>query len=164
MIALVVAQGFDPLALTWLLRADVAGLFERGPRSIRVRALRRRNEDIVQQVYRHAPVRDRAGRILLQHAFERAARDQEPIGMDHCDAALKLGLHFGIAGSWEAELAKVLVLLANLCINRAGSQSECHGADSQAGKFFGTVHGSTPMIDMCASLAPNYVVSNANIG
>ena len=32
--------------------------------------------------------------------------------MDHRDAALELGLHLGIAGGGETQLAKLLVLLA----------------------------------------------------
>ena len=58
-----------------------------------------------------APIGHRAIGVLPQHSLERPARDQEPVRMDHRDAALELGLHFGIAGGGETQLAELLVLL-----------------------------------------------------
>src|SRR5262249_29131697 len=50
--------------------------------------------------------------VLLQDALECPARVDEPIRMQHGDAALELGLHLGIAGGGETQLAELLVLLA----------------------------------------------------
>src|SRR5262249_55961189 len=44
--------------------------------------------------------------------LECPARVDEPIRMQHGDAALELGLHLGIAGGGETQLAELLVLLA----------------------------------------------------
>ena len=112
MVAVVGAQRLDPVALALRLRADRPRLFERGPGGLRVRPRRHHGERVAEQVERNAPMRHRAIGILLQDALERPARDQEPVRMDHRDAALELGLHLGIAGGGEAQLAELLVLLA----------------------------------------------------
>src|SRR5262249_21739840 len=49
--------------------------------------------------------------ILLDDALEHFARDQEPVGMDHRDAALEFRLHLRIAGGREAQRAKLFLLL-----------------------------------------------------
>jgi hypothetical protein len=72
---------------------------------------------------------DGAGRILLQNSLECPARDEEPVRMQHCNAAIKLRLHFRIAGGREIHLAKLVVLLGDRaaskrCGGHAGGKQE----------------------------------------
>ena len=110
-IAEVGAQRVYPAALAFRLRSDFAGLFERGPGGVGLRARWRSDQRVAQEVHRNAPIGDGATGILLQDALKHSARDQEPVGMDHRDAALELRLHLRIAGGREAQRAKLLLTL-----------------------------------------------------
>src|SRR5579863_3808085 len=112
MVAVVGAQSLDPIALALGFCANLARLFECGPGGVRICPRRRRDEYVVEQVDRDSPICDRAIGVLSQDSLKRAASDQKPVGMDHRDAALELGLYLRIAGGRETQLAKSLVLLS----------------------------------------------------
>jgi hypothetical protein len=120
-VAVIGAQRFDPIALALSLGADLARLFQRRPGGLRVRPRRHRGERVAEQVDRDSPMRHRATGIVAQDLLERSPRDQEPVRMDHRDAALELGLHLGIAGGGEAQLAELLILLGE---RAAGQQRD----------------------------------------
>src|SRR5262249_17119555 len=104
-------QRVDPAALAFRLRSDFAGLFERGPGGVGLRARRRPDQRVAELIHRNAPIGDGATGVLLEDAPEHPARDQERVGMDHGDAALELRLHLRIAGGWEAQRAKLFLTL-----------------------------------------------------
>ena len=111
-VAVVGAQRLDPGPLPLCPGTDRARLFERGPAGFRLGPRRRGGKRVAEIVERDAPIGDRAPGILLQDSLERLARVDEPVRMDHRDAALEVGLHLGIAGGGETQLSKLLVLLA----------------------------------------------------
>src|SRR5205823_8372590 len=108
-VAEVGAQRVYPAALAFRLRSDFAGLFERGPGGLGLRARWRSDQRVAQLIHRNAPIGDCATGILLEDALKYSARDQEPVGMDHRDAALEFRLYLWIAGGREAQGAKLLL-------------------------------------------------------
>src|SRR5262249_11398127 len=92
--------------------ADRVRLCKRCPTGFGLGSCRRGGERVAEKVERDSPIRDRTTRVLLQDSLERSARVDEPIRMDHRDAALELGLYLGIAGGGETQLAELLVLLS----------------------------------------------------
>src|SRR5499427_7567356 len=108
MISVVSANRVDPAALAIRLRANLARLLQRSPGRIGILARRRTAQRVAEQIHRYAPIGDGATGILLEDSLENAARDLEPVGMDHRDTALELRLHLRIAGGWEAQRAKLL--------------------------------------------------------
>src|SRR5262249_10079624 len=113
MVAEIGTQGLDPVALALGLSSGRARLFERSPGGLCVGPRRRHGQRVAEVVHRHAPIGDCAGGVLLQDALECPARVDDPIRMQHGDAALELGLHLRIAGGGETQLAELLVLLAD---------------------------------------------------
>src|SRR5262245_2145262 len=125
MVAVVGAQRVDPVALALSFGADRVGLFKRSPTCLSLGPCWRGGECIAQIIERDAPIGDRATRVLLQDSLECLARVDEPIRMDHRDAALELGLNLGIAGGGETQLAELLVLLSE----GAAAQRCCDAGD-----------------------------------
>jgi hypothetical protein len=110
-IAVIGAQRLDPVALALRFGADRVRLFKYCPTGFGLGPCRRGGERVAEKIERDSPIRDRTTRVLLQDSLERPARVDEPIRMDHRDAALELGLYLGIAGGGETQLAELLVLL-----------------------------------------------------
>src|SRR6516225_2490886 len=103
----------------------MGSLFKCCPTGFGLGPCRRGGERVAEKVERDSPIRDRTTRILLQDSLERSARVDEPIRMDHRDAALELGLYLGIAGGGETQLAELLVLLSEgAAAQRCGDASD----------------------------------------
>ena len=111
MISVVSANRVDPAALAIRLRANLARLLQRNPGRVGILARRRPAQRVAEQIHRNAPIGDGATGILLEDTLEHAARDHEPVGMDHRDTALELRLHLRIAGGRETQRTKLLLLL-----------------------------------------------------
>src|SRR6516162_7840110 len=103
----------------------MGSLFKCCPTGFGLGPCRRCGERVAEKVERDSPIRDRTTRVLLQNSLERPARVDEPIRMDHRDAALELGLYLGIAGGGETQLAELLVLLSEgAAAQRCGDASD----------------------------------------
>ena len=110
-IAIVSADGIDPVALALGLRAECARLVDRLGARLRLFQGGRAAQRIAHLIDRHAPIRHCAGGVLLQDRLENLAGVTEPIRVQHRDAALELGLHFGAARRGEGYVAKVIALM-----------------------------------------------------
>ena len=65
MVAVIGAQGLDPVALVLRLRPDRASLFERCPGGLRIGPRRRLGQGVPKEVHGHAPIGHGAVGILL---------------------------------------------------------------------------------------------------
>jgi hypothetical protein len=109
-IAKVRANRINPSALAIRFHLERARLLERIPGGACGRGGWRSRQRVAQKIERDAPVRHRAVGILLQHALKSLAGVVEPVGVQHGDAGLELGLHPGIARRREGHLSELVVL------------------------------------------------------
>ena len=135
-VAVVGGQGFNPVAFALRLCPDRTRLLERRPSRLRVGPRRRPHQRVAEEVHRDAPIRHCAGGILLQYALEGASGIQEPVRMQHGDAALELSLHLWIARGGKTHLAELFILL------RPSMATKHHEQDSRAHQAFGFHRGS----------------------
>jgi hypothetical protein len=113
MVAEIDGKGIDPIALPLRLRTRGLRFFDCFPTRLRLGSRRCDCEGVTEAIHRHAPIRHGASGVLLQDLFEFPAGNQEPVRMEHGDAAVELDLHSGIAGGGEGYLTELVVLLAD---------------------------------------------------
>src|SRR5437667_6651484 len=106
MIAVVGAQSFDPVALTFGFRLTL-GFVEYLPRLLRVFCRGRPDERIAEQVDCESPVSHHAARLLPQDRLERLAPLREPVRMQHRYAALELLLRRRTTRNRKMNLAEL---------------------------------------------------------
>ena len=108
-VAVVRRDRLDPVALTLGLRAHRARFFESGPGRGGVLRRGRRGQRVAERGHGQPPVGHRAARIFMGDGVKDLARLDEPVRVQHGDAALELGRHRRAAGNRERDLAELLL-------------------------------------------------------